>query len=101
MPIYLQSIHGQSPIRSGVGLIPFLLPEIVAIAIMGVVVRRWGHYVPYMIVGELIAVVGTALLTQLEPDTSTVKWVAYLVVAGLGLGMAMQLPYTAIQITLS
>ena len=101
MPIYLQSVQAISPVGSGVGLIPFLLPEIIAIGILGVVVRRWGHYVPYMVVGELIAVVGTALLTQLEPDTSTVKWASYLVVAGLGMGMAMQLPYTAIQITLS
>ena len=101
MPIYLQSVQGISPVRSGVGLIPFLLPEIVAIAILGVIVRRWGHYVPYMVVGELISVAGTAMLTQLEPNTSTLKWASYLVVAGLGMGMAMQLPYTAIQITLS
>lgn len=101
MPIYLQAVKDLSPIASGVGLIPFLLPEIVAIGILGVIVRIWGHYVPYMVVGELIAIAGAALLTRLQPDTSTAHWVAYLVVTGLGMGVAMQLPYTAIQITLS
>jgi hypothetical protein len=54
-----------------------------------------------MIAGELICIAGTALLTQLYPTTPTVAWAAYLVIAGIGMGMAMQLPYTAIQVTLS
>lgn len=57
--------------------------------------------VPYILAGDLICIVGTALLTQLHPHTRTVQWAAYLVVTGLGLGLAMQLPYTAIQVTLS
>lgn len=53
-----------------------------------------------MILGELICIVGTALLTRLDPTTPTINWAAYLVVAGLGMGIAMQLPYTAVQVTL-
>lgn len=56
--------------------------------------------VPYILLGEAVCVVGTPMLTRLEPDTSTVKWAAYLVVTGIGMGMAMQLPYTAIQVVL-
>lgn len=55
---------------------------------------------PYIFIGEFILVAGTALLTQLRVDTSTVQWAATLVVTGIGMGMAMQLPYTAVQITL-
>jgi hypothetical protein len=53
-----------------------------------------------MIVGECIGVVGMVLLTQLDSHTPTVNWAAYLVIAGLGTGMSMQLPYTAVNITL-
>lgn len=53
-----------------------------------------------MILGELICIAGTALLTKLDPATPTVSWAAYLVVAGIGMGVVMQLPYTAIQVTL-
>lgn len=54
-----------------------------------------------MIFGEVVCIVGTILLTRLESTTSTVAWASYLVVTGLGMGMAMQLPYTAVQIVLS
>ena len=53
-----------------------------------------------MIVGECICIAGTALLTQLDIATPTIKWAAYLVVSGIGMGIAMQLPYTAVQVTL-
>lgn len=53
-----------------------------------------------MILGEFICIAGTALLTRLDARTPTVTWAAYLVVAGIGMGIAMQLPYTAVQVTL-
>ena len=56
--------------------------------------------VPYMVLGEIICILGTAFLTRLEADTPTIAWASFLVIAGIGMGIAMQLPYTAIQIVL-
>ena len=53
-----------------------------------------------MVVGELIGICGVALLTQLTTESTTLYWASSLVVSGLGLGMAMQLPYTAVQVVL-
>jgi hypothetical protein len=53
-----------------------------------------------MIVGSIIASVGAGLLTTIDVTTPTVKWAAYLVVTGIGVGMASQLPYTALQVVL-
>lgn len=53
-----------------------------------------------MVFGECICIIGTALLTRLQADTSTVIWATYLVIAGLGMGAAQQLPYTAIHVAL-
>lgn len=53
-----------------------------------------------MIIGEVVCVGGQAMLTQLKPDSSTVYWAASFVVTGLGSGMAMQLPYTAVSVVL-
>lgn len=53
-----------------------------------------------MVVGDLIGICGVALLTRLTPTSTTVFWAASLVASGLGLGMAMQLPYTAVQVVL-
>jgi len=52
-----------------------------------------------MIMGELICV-GTTLLTQLTLTTRTALWTSYMIISGMGMGMAMQLPYTAVQVTL-
>lgn len=85
---------------SGVRLIPLFLPQMVSLIIFGAVVTRWGHYVPYILLGEMISIVGTVLLTKLELWSSAVFWGAALVITGLGMGLAMQLPYTAIQVAL-
>ena len=53
-----------------------------------------------MILGTLICVLGAGLVTRLDLNTPTTQWAAFLVLAGAGLGMAMQLPYTAVQIVL-
>jgi hypothetical protein len=53
-----------------------------------------------MIAGELICIVGTVLLTRLNVSSSTIYWAAALVVYGVGMGLAMQLPYTAVNVTL-
>lgn len=53
-----------------------------------------------MVLGEIICVIGTGLLTRIDLGTSTVEWAAFLVIAGLGLGIGMQLPYTALQVVL-
>ncbi|KAF2470380.1 MFS general substrate transporter [Lindgomyces ingoldianus] len=100
MPFWFQSVRNIKPVDSGVNFIPYLLPQIVALVIVGVLVRATGYYVPYMVLGELVCIAGMALLTQLSETTTTVKWASFLVVAGLGMGMAMQLPYTAVQVTL-
>ena len=49
-----------------------------------------------MIIGEIIAITGTVFLTRLDINTLTVKWVTYLVIAGFGMGMAVQAPYSAL-----
>lgn len=38
-------MHGISPVSSGVNFIPLMLTEMVALVIIGAVVKQWGHYV--------------------------------------------------------
>ena len=53
-----------------------------------------------MIIGVVVAIVGTSLLSRIDLQTSTVQWAAYSVVTGIGLGIGIQLPYTAAQAVL-
>lgn len=56
---------------------------------------------PYMVLGEVICIGGLAMLTQLKPESNAVYWAGALVVTGLGSGMAMQMPYSAISVVLA
>lgn len=75
---------------------PLLIPELICLICVGALVKQFGHYVPYMVAGEVITIGGQVMLTQLKPNSGTLFWAASLVVTGFGVGMAMQLPYTAV-----
>jgi hypothetical protein len=100
LPLFFQSAQGISATMSGVRQIALILPDILAIGLTGFIVTKWGYYVPYMIAGTVIASVGAGLLTTIDDAIPTTKWAAYLVITGIGIGMAFQLPYTAVQAVL-
>ncbi|ROV87914.1 hypothetical protein VSDG_09486 [Cytospora chrysosperma] len=54
-----------------------------------------------MIIGQLIAIIGTVFLSRLNVDTGTVLWATYLVVTGIGTGMGLQMPFTGVNLILS
>jgi len=103
-----------SAVQSGVRFISFAIPEAVGIVLAGVLITKIGYYViyikpqplvfhtynlqtPFMIIAAIIGIIGTALLSTIGLHTDSVRWAAYMVVAGLGIGMGVQIPYTASQ----
>lgn len=101
LPLWFQDVKGFDPVTTGVDFIPRLLPQLVSLVLAGTLVKRFGQYIPYMLIGEPIAIGGQAMLTQIRTDSSTLYWAASLVVSDIGTGIAMQLPYTAVAVTLS
>lgn len=53
-----------------------------------------------MVLGSIVAAVGMGLLTRIALDTPTVQWATYMVISGVGLGLGINLPYTALQVVL-
>lgn len=53
-----------------------------------------------MVFGTVISIVAYGLLTTLKVGTATVVWAAFLVLCGIGMGTAMNIPYTALQVVL-
>ena len=50
-----------------------------------------------MVLSIIVGSVGTGLLSTIGLDTSTVHWATYMVLTGLGIGIGVQMPYTAVQ----
>ena len=50
-----------------------------------------------MALGAIIAAIGTGLISTIGLETSTVRWATFMVTTGVGIGLGIQLPYTAVQ----
>jgi hypothetical protein len=79
-----------------------LAVTLAVVAFVGGPLTTWfGYYNPVLIIGGTFAVVGAGLLTTLELDTSMGKWISYQIIYGIGIGLAFQPPYIAVQTILA
>jgi Na+/melibiose symporter-like transporter len=97
LPFYFQAVIGTTAIRSGVNYITLAVPQFLALLLSGALVTKYGHYMPVILVGQVICAVGTGLLTRVNMSTSTVEWAVAMVLTGIGLGMGINAPHIAIQ----
>ncbi|KAI8633477.1 major facilitator superfamily domain-containing protein [Xylariaceae sp. FL1651] len=54
-----------------------------------------------IIIGGALNSIGIGLLSLLQPDTSTGKWVGFSIISGFGRGLALQMPLIATQVAVS
>ncbi|KAI1422985.1 major facilitator superfamily domain-containing protein [Xylaria sp. FL1777] len=100
LPIWFQAIQGVSAVNSGIRLLPTTLAIVVASISNGIFVTKIGYYTPTMILGAAICTVGGGLLTTLQLDTGSPKWIGYQVLYGFGQGLCFQAPNLAAQTVL-
>ncbi|KAH5303795.1 hypothetical protein HBI12_177270 [Parastagonospora nodorum] len=97
LPIYFQSIHGQSAIISGVNTLPFLAFFALGAMTSGVVVGKTRLLQPYQLLSALLMTVGSALFYTLEVGSSKARYIGPQIIFGFGLGLGSQVPVTAVQ----
>lgn len=80
-------IKGVSPVQSGVNMLPIVLAQLVSTVIAGGMISWLGYYNPFLLLGTMLVTIGSGLFTTIEIDTSSVRWIGYQVIFGLGGGM--------------
>ena len=90
LPIYFQSVDGVSPSDSGVRNIPLLVAASIFSVLSGGLISAFGYYQPFLIGGSALTAIGAGLIYTLDIGTIMGKWIGYQVVAGVGLGLAIQ-----------
>lgn len=100
LPIWFQTVKGDSAIGSGVKILPFMISFIIAAGIYGGTVQKTGYYVYAGIFGACLMVIGSGLLTTLEVNSNAGHWIGYQVVFGFGMGASAQTPSLAAQVVL-
>lgn len=99
LPTYLQYVDGDSATLSGVRTLPMIVGLLIGSIFSGNVVSKTGQYRVFPIVGTLIIAGGMYLLSGMGPDTGVWLESVYMLVLGLGIGLAMQVLTIAVQNT--
>jgi EmrB/QacA subfamily drug resistance transporter len=97
LPVYFQLVQGVSATRSGLLILPLVAGMVVTSVISGLLVTRLGRYKIFPLLGTAMMGIGMWLLTHLGAHTSFLVTSAYMAVAGLGMGLIMQVLTVAVQ----
>ncbi|KAJ5673614.1 hypothetical protein N7507_002741 [Penicillium longicatenatum] len=100
LPIYFQAIRSATTFESGLMYLPTAIPFALAILAAGPITTLIGYYTPVMVIGAVFMAIATGLYTTFSPTTPPSEWISYQILYGIGVGLAFQQPYTAVQTVL-
>ncbi|OQE46599.1 hypothetical protein PENCOP_c001G06091 [Penicillium coprophilum] len=95
--IYLQVIHDDTPLMSGVHMLPITIGIVISTMVSGTLISILGYYLPFLLVGGAISSIGYGLLSTLSVTTPVAKWIGYQILYGAGSGGTTAAPYIAVQ----
>ncbi|MFC5847759.1 DHA2 family efflux MFS transporter permease subunit [Deinococcus petrolearius] len=99
LSLYLVQVRGVSATAAGTATIPLTFGLIVGAVGSGQIASRMGRYKPLMLIGLSLAALGFFALSTLTADSSYASVVVRMVLLGLGLGPALPLYTTAVQLS--
>ncbi|RDL36727.1 putative Efflux pump antibiotic resistance protein [Venustampulla echinocandica] len=101
LPIWFQAIKDASPAKSGQMLLPSIISLSVAAISSGFILSVIGYYTPLMLLGSTMMAIGFGFLTSFKPNTGRSAWIGWQVMYGIGMGLAIPQPWSAIQTALA
>jgi EmrB/QacA subfamily drug resistance transporter len=90
LPLYMQIVHGASPMRSGFLMLPMVVGMMSASIISGQIISRTGRIRAFPILGSGLIFLAMFGLSRITADTSLLLVMAVMFVLGYGLGNCMQ-----------
>ncbi|KAF2732905.1 MFS general substrate transporter, partial [Polyplosphaeria fusca] len=101
LPEWFQVIKGNSPVDSGIRILPSMLAQIVSSIVAGGLITHLGYINPWVHAGAAFLSIASGLLATLNVDSGHSYWIGYQVLFGLGGGMFMTTPLTSVQAVLN
>jgi len=96
LPLYMQIVHGASPMTSGLMMLPMVAGLMIAAVVSGLITAKTGRIRGFPILGTMLATIGMLLLWIFVTADTNLGWVMVMMfITGLGLGNCMQ-PLTLI-----
>ena len=97
LPIYFQATRDASASQSGINNLPLVLGASLFTVTSGILITIWGHYIPLMIFGSVVASVAAGLTYTLDVHSPSSHWIGYQAMSGIGLGLIFQIPVIVVQ----
>lgn len=97
IPLYFQFVQSDQALRSGVRLLPYIIPLVFASLLNGAFMEKLKYYLPWFLTGGLLIVVSNAMLFHVSLTISTAYIYAALVLGGLGTGLFVNAPFAIAQ----
>ncbi|PRA80726.1 MDR family MFS transporter [Microbacterium sp. MYb66] len=87
---YMQLSRGATPTEAGLMTLPMMAGLLISSMVIGQLVTRFGKWKGYLILGSVLLIAGSVMLSTLHYDTNFVLVSIYMFVMGAGVGMTMQ-----------
>ncbi|KAI1617443.1 DNA repair protein RAD50 [Exophiala viscosa] len=97
LPLWFQVVKGESPLMSGVMVLPTAIAQSIGAVLAGKFVQVLRYCAPWAMFGSMISSIGSGLMTTFVPSTGAGAWIGYQILVGLGRASVMQIPIIAIQ----
>ncbi|KAL3466164.1 efflux pump antibiotic resistance protein [Aspergillus heterothallicus] len=101
LPLLFQFAKHDSALTSGVHLLPFVLVLVFAVMLNGALMANLGYYMPWYMLGSILALIGSALLYTITPTTSSANIFGYSVLTAFGAGLYSQAGFAVAQVKVS
>ncbi|HST88826.1 MAG TPA: MDR family MFS transporter [Ktedonobacterales bacterium] len=95
IPLFIQGVQGDSATNSGNAILPLMFGSIVMSIVSGQLLTRTGKYRWLGVFGMSALTLGMFLLSRMRVDTPRLQTIAFMLLLGVGLGVAMPI-YTLI-----
>lgn len=97
IPIYFQAIRDVKAGESGVRNLALILATSIFTIFSGGLITMTGHFVPFLIGGGVLTTIGAGLIFTLGLTSPPSMWIGYQILAGIGIGLGIQVPIIATQ----
>lgn len=101
LDFYFQTVRSTSIEQSILNTLPYLFSNIVYAMVTAGAISALGIYFPFAWIGAALLAGGSVVIYTLSSKSSPNAWVGAEILAGLGLGCAVQIPFTAVQVVLN
>jgi hypothetical protein len=101
IPLYFQAVRGDTPLMSGIYVLPYVISLSVTSGSAGLVISRTGRYQEIIWAGVSVMALGSGLFVKLTRTSSWAELIIFQLIAGTGAGPLFQAPLIAVHATIA